>query len=106
MFKDDPPKWHLDATALVKGGVIGNVDVACRFAELVLEYTQGIEALEEQKPLVVEDRGDTWFILGSWNRDHALPGFGPFQMVVKKRDAQVLDLGMPMVFPSPAPEPA
>jgi hypothetical protein len=100
MASDDAAKWHVDITEFMKGGVLGSADVARRFAELILEYTQDAEMLEQQRPLTVEDRGDTWFILGSWNRDKVQPGFGPFQMTVKKRDAQVLDLGMPVVLPA------
>jgi hypothetical protein len=101
MHSEDAAKWHVDVTELMRGGVLGSADVAQRFAELVLEYTQDAEMLEQQKPLVVEDCGETWFVLGSWNRDGKQPGFGAFRMTVKKRDAQVLDLGLPAVLPSP-----
>lgn len=102
MSDNDAAKLHIDVTELLKGGVLGDADVAKRFAELVLEFTQGGEELERQRPLTVEDRGDTWFVLGNWNRDQTQQGFGPFQMTVKKRDAQVLDLGIPMVLGSPS----
>jgi len=100
MTSNDAAKWHIDVTVFLKGGVLGSADVARSFAELVLEFTQSPDELKRQRPLTVEDRGETWFILGSWNRDKTQEGFGPFQMTVKKRDAQVLDLGMPMVLPS------
>ena len=103
MSDDDAAKWHLDATELLKGGVLGSADVARRFAELVLEYTQDREMLERQQPLTVEDRGDTWLIRGSHKPQSGQPGFGPFKMTVRKRDAQVLDLGMPIVLPVSAP---
>ena len=101
MTGEDAAKWHVDVTEFMRGGVLGNADIARRFAELVLEYTQDPGMLEQQKPLLVEDRGETWYILGSWNRDRKTPGFGPFQMTVKKRDAQVLDLGLPVALPLP-----
>lgn len=91
-------EWHLAATEWLKGGVIGNAEVARRFAELVLEFTQGPEMLQQQSPLTVEDRGDTWFIQGSWNRNKTEPGSGPFEMIVRKKDAQVLDLGITAVL--------
>ena len=100
MPSEDTARWHVDVTEFMRSGVLGNADIARRFAELVLEYTQDPEMLEQQKPLEVEDRGDTWLILGSWNRQGKMPGFGPFRMTVKKRDAQVLDLGLPVMLPA------
>jgi len=79
----DAARWHVDVTEFMRGGVLGTADIARRFAELVLEYTQDPAMLQQQKPLEVEDRGDTWFILGSWNRDAKMPGFGAFRMTVK-----------------------
>ncbi len=98
--KDDAD-WHLIATEWLKGGVIGDPEIARKFAELVLEHTQSKEALAQQSPLTVEDRGDTWFIQGSWNRDRTKEGSGPFEMIVRKKDAQVLDLGITAVVKMP-----
>ena len=81
-----------------KGGVINNAEIARKFAEVVLEHTQSKEELERQVPLTVEDRGDNWFIPGSWNRDKSVEGGGAFEMPVRKRDAQVLDVGIPIVM--------
>lgn len=90
-------KWRMDVTEWFKGGVIVNAEIARKFAELVLEYTQDKEELELQTPLTVEDQGDAWLIQGSRNRDKSQEGPGPFHMTVKKRDAQLVDVGIPWV---------
>jgi hypothetical protein len=87
-------KLHVDVVELFQGGVIGTAEIARRFGELVLEHTQSKSGLQAQLPLTVEDQGDAWLVRGSRNRDHSQEGAGPFRMVVKKRDAQVIDVAV------------
>jgi NTF2 fold immunity protein len=94
---DKEAKWHVDAISWLKGGIIGTAEVALKFAEIVLEYTQGKEELEEQRPLIVKDQGTTWRVEGSWNPDAREMELakGRWRMVVKKHDAQIIDIGTP-----------
>lgn len=73
----DDAKWHLSVTEWLKGGVINSAEMACKFAGLVREHMQSPEMLEQQRPLMAEDRGDTWFVQGSWNRNKSQEGPGP-----------------------------
>jgi len=91
-------QWRMYIAEWLKGGVINNPDVARRFGELVLENFWGEQELALQRPLTVEDQGDTWFVQGSRNRDRSQDGTGAFHMTIKKRDAQVLDLGIPSIM--------
>lgn len=91
-------KWRIDVTEWFRGGVIPTTEAARKFAELVLECTQDQEELKLQLPLTVEDQGETWLIQGSRNRDKSQEGPGPFHLTVKKRDAQVIDVGIPWVI--------
>jgi hypothetical protein len=52
-------------------------------------------------PLTVSDEGSTWLIQGSFNRDHANEGPGPFKLEVQKRDAKVLDMGFEWILKAP-----
>lgn len=96
-YGDEEAKWHVDAISWLKGGIIGVPEVALKFAEIVLEYTQGKEELEQQKPLIIKDQGDTWRIEGSWrpNAREMELAHGPWRMVCKKHDAQIIDIGTP-----------
>jgi len=96
-YSDDDAKWHVDLISWLKDGIIGTADVALKFAEIVLEYTQGKAELEKQRPLTAFDQGDTWRIQGSWNANGNEAFGGPWRMICRKRDAQILDIGMPAV---------
>lgn len=102
MPQDREAKWHVDAISWLKGGIIGTPEMALKFAELVLEHTQSRATLERQRPLKVEDHGDTWRIEGSWNTDGREAFGGPWRIVVKKHDAQILDIGAPAVVSLPS----
>jgi hypothetical protein len=91
-------QWRMYIAEWLKGGVIDSPEVARRFGELVLENFWGEEELALQRPLTVEDQGDTWFVQGSRNRDRSQEGTGAFHATIKKRDAQVLDLGIPRIM--------
>ncbi|HEV2551476.1 MAG TPA: NTF2 fold immunity protein [Stellaceae bacterium] len=88
----------MEVLAWFKGGVVGTAGIALRLGELYLEATQNTEELALQRPLTVEDQGDTWLVRGSRNRDLSQEGTGPFHMTVKKRDGQVLDIGIPNII--------
>lgn len=98
-YSDEEAKWHVDAISWLKGGIIGTAEMALKFAEILLEHTQGKAELENQQPLLVKDQGDTWRIVGSWKPDAGELELthGPWRMVCKKHDAQILDIGSPAV---------
>lgn len=96
-FGRPDPKFLIDFFEWFKGGIVATPEIARRLGELFLEATQTVAELERQRPLTVEDQGDTWLVRGS--RNLALEeGPGPFHMTVKKRDGQVLDIGIPNVM--------
>ena len=91
------PKWRMDVLEWLKGGVVAKAEIAIRLGELFLEATQSIQELALQRPLTAEDQGDAWLVRGSRNRDLSQEGTGPFHMTVKKRDGQILDIGIPSI---------
>lgn len=91
-------QWRMYIAEWLKGGVINGPEIVRRFSELVLENFWGEEELALQRPLTIEDQGDTWFVQGSRNRDRSQEGTGAFHVTIKKRDAQVLDLGIPHIM--------
>ena len=96
-FGRPDPKFLIDFLEWFKGGIVATPEIARRLGELFLEATQTVEELERQRPLTVQDQGDTWLVRGSRNLTLE-EGPGPFHMTVKKRDGQVLDIGIPDVM--------
>lgn len=47
--------------------------------------------MQGELPWRVEDKGETWLVRGSRNKD-GVEGIGPFRLQVRKRDARVLDI--------------
>jgi hypothetical protein len=98
--RDNEATWHVDAISWLKGGIIGSAEMALRFAELVLEHTQGTDELVKQRPLTVTDQGDTWRIDGRFQPAGGELELTPgsWRMIVKKNDAQIIDLGIPVTL--------
>jgi hypothetical protein len=106
----NPPKipggdLHLLLAGFASGGVIADAGHARAAAELLLEHRYGRAELERQRPLIVEDAGNSWRVEGSWNRerktDPADPlqmTFGPFHVLFWKHDGRVLDYGVPGIM--------
>jgi len=83
------------------GGIINNAEIAIKIAELILENNQGREELELQKPLIAEDRGDGWFVHGSYNHDKKKMGKASWHIYIRKSDAQVTSMFHDYRFPDP-----
>jgi hypothetical protein len=95
-----------DATVIDEHGgaprdLLGDAAIAEKFAAALLENAAGAAELQRQRPLVVEDRGETWRIRGGANADRAVEGPGPFALEVQKRDARVLDIKFEWVLETP-----
>ena len=85
------------------GNLLGNAVIAETFAATVLANTAGAGELRRQSPLIAEDNGDNWRVRGSANAKRSAEGPGPFELLVQKRDARVLDMWFEWVL-SPSPE--
>ena len=88
-----PSSTMMQLHQMSRGGILYSAELARHLGELLLEAHYGQDELERQLPLTVEDKGDTWSLGGSWNRDRKLEGNGAFFMSVQKHDARVLDFG-------------
>jgi hypothetical protein len=88
-----------------RGGVINSAEMARAFAELILR--EGSQLLDEpgeldrQLPLVVEDRGDVWYVHGSATDQRAIGDlrFGRWAIAINKFDAKVLRIGYGATYP-------
>jgi hypothetical protein len=96
-YTDEEAKWHVDAISWLKGGLIPNRETALKFAELILQATEGPERAGRQQPLTVTEQGDTWRIEGRPQPagEEMELATGTWRMVCKKRDAQIVDIGSP-----------
>ena len=83
---------------LLNGGIVNNIEMANKMAELVISHVYGPQELERQKPLKVIDQKDRWRIEGSYNADHSVEDVGPVEFVIAKRDAQIYELLLPQVM--------
>jgi hypothetical protein len=91
---------------MMRGGIVFDAVLAGRLAELLFEAHHGGAQLEQQRPLIVTDKGDHWRVEGSWNRDRKIEGIGAFYCLLRKFDGCVLDLGATyVVHPHPEDEP-
>jgi hypothetical protein len=83
---------------ILNGGIVNNVEVATKIAELVVSNAYGPLELERQKPFKVIDLKDRWRIEGSYNVDHSIEGPDPVELVIAKRDAQIYELSLPQIM--------
>ncbi len=73
------------------GGIVDSCEMARDLAELILRYSKSHTA-SQQLPLHVEDRGESWFVQGSLNPELKKPGWGPFEIEIRKRDAAITNM--------------
>ena len=78
--------------SILRGGVVNNPKIAKEIAALIIENTYGQDELARQTPLIVHDDQDRWIIEGSYNKEKKQEGDGPVVVIMKKRDAQIVDL--------------
>ena len=81
--------------------VLRNEDTVEKFAAILAENAGDPAEVNQQLPFAITDRGDTWFVRGSRNADHAVEGPGAFCLEVRKRDARVLDMWFEGVLHTP-----
>jgi hypothetical protein len=84
-----------------RGGIVNNGRVAIEIAELVTANMYGDDELKRQLPLEATEQDDCWVISGTHNKDRSHDGPGPVRVVIRKRDAQILDLVVPYVMHLP-----
>lgn len=77
----------------MNGGIVFSAELAVKIAEALCEAHHGKLELERQRPFVATDKGDTWRIEGSFNRDRKIEGRGAFFASIQKRDGRLTDLG-------------
>lgn len=98
-MSDDGDEVLLILNEYGTGGIINTPEMARTFAELVLrnrsELFKEEDEFARQLPLVVEDRGDIWFVHGSATDERVIGDlrFGRWGILIKKRDAKVLSIG-------------
>ncbi|MBV9860409.1 MAG: hypothetical protein JO038_09950 [Alphaproteobacteria bacterium] len=83
------------------GNLLGDAAIAEKFAAKVLANIAGRGELRRQRPLVAEDNGDSWRVRGSANAKRTAEGPGPFELLVQKCDARVLDMWFEWVLNTP-----
>jgi len=83
------------------GNLLGDAASAEKFAATILANAAGVEELRRQSPLIAEDHGDSWRVRGSANAKRVAEGPGPFELLVQKRDARVLDMWFEWVLNTP-----
>jgi NTF2 fold immunity protein len=71
--------------------IVFDAVLAIKFGELLCEALYG--DLAQQKPLLAVDKGTSWRVEGSRNRDGAIEGVSEFFLSVDKSDGRVTDVG-------------
>jgi len=72
--------------------LLADATIAEEFTAAICEETYGEARSQGELPWRAEDKGKTWLVRGSHNKDGAVEGIGPFRILVRKRDARVLDI--------------
>jgi len=91
----------LTANPPFRGNVLDGPLIVKEFAEAIIENRGGVAEVKRQSPLAVHDKGDIWLVRGSGNAHHAIEGPGPFELQVRKEDAQVIDVWTAWILKTP-----
>ena len=83
---------------LLNGGIVNNAPTALGIAEVIIANVYGARELDRQRPLKADDQEDRWVVRGSFNESRKEEGSGPARLVIRKRDAKVLDMELPTIM--------
>jgi len=73
---DEPSTTGIFFQNMIRGGIIYDAEMARRFGEILLEAHYSKEELAElarQRPLIAEDKGAYWRVIGIWGILHTPP---------------------------------
>lgn len=83
---------------MLNGGIINKPELAVGISELIIANAYGREELVLQRPLSATDLDNQWLIEGNTNRTQISDGRGPIRILMRKTDAAILDVRLPLIM--------
>ena len=90
--------------SILHGGLVNNEDIAMQLAQTYILNLRTKEFLTKQQPLIVEDRGASWRVKGSYNIEKRPDDDGPILIEISKEDGKIVGIKFPVIW-GPIEEP-